>query len=126
MRRAFHAGLVGVVMGGVIITGCGGGESDGPSTAGPSDVVVHGNDALQFDQAQYTATAGTITIELVNDGVQPHTLLIEKVKDFKTLSVTKKGETAQEPIDLDPGVYTIYCNVPGHRAAGMEAKLIIS
>jgi len=113
----------------VVIAGCGGSSgSGGGSTDGatPADVVAKGDDALQFDQARYAATAGSVEIELVNSGSQPHSLLIEKVSGFKKLSVSGKGDIDRGTAELEPGTYTIYCDVVGHRGAGMEAKLIIS
>lgn len=128
MRRSVRAGLAAVAVGAVALTGCGGGDDAGGGTdnATPADVVAKGDDALKFDQAQYTAAAGSVEIELVNTGVQPHTLLIEKVSGFKKLTVTGKGDTDRGAADLEPGTYTIYCDVAGHRSAGMEAKLVIS
>jgi plastocyanin len=116
-------------VGAVVLAGCGGGSGgSGGSTDGatPADVVTRGDDALRFDQTQYAAKAGSVEIELIDDGSQPHTLLIEKVSGFKKLSVTKKGDTARGTATLEPGTYTIYCDVVGHRGAGMEAKLIVS
>jgi plastocyanin len=127
MRRSMRASLAGVALGGLVITGCGGGgESSNGSTPSTADVVVRGDDALKFDQAQYTATAGSVDIELLNDGTQPHTLLVEKVSSFKKLSVSGKGDTDTGKATLDPGTYTIYCDVAGHRSAGMEAKLVVN
>lgn len=129
MRRSVRAGLAAMAAGSIAITGCGGGDDGGDGgTATPStaDVVVHGNDQLKFDQAQYSAAAGSVDIALVNDGSLPHTLLFEKVSSFKKLTVTKKGETATGTATLEPGTYTIYCDVAGHRSAGMEAKLIVN
>lgn len=126
MRRSGRAGVAVLITGGLALTGCGGGSSSGSSgSTTPADVVVHGNDALKFDQKEYAAKAGSITIELVNDGSQPHTLLIEKAS-FKKIAVNSKGDTAQGTASLDPGTYTIYCDVAGHRGAGMEAKLVVS
>jgi uncharacterized cupredoxin-like copper-binding protein len=28
--------------------------------------------------------------------------------------------------NLPPGVYTFYCTVPGHEAAGMKGKLVVT
>ena len=127
MRRSIRAGIATAALGGLMVTGCGGG-SGGSSTSNtsPANVVVRGNDALKFDQAQYTAAAGSVDIQLVNSGVQPHTLLIEKVGGFKKLTVTGKGDEARGTAKLEPGTYTIYCDVAGHRGAGMEAKLVVS
>lgn len=129
MRRSVRTGMAALVMGGVVLTGCGGGDSGGTSDGAastPADVVARGNDALKFDQKEYSAKAGSVKIELINDGSQPHTLLIEKKPAFKKLSVNGKGDTATGTANLDPGTYTIYCDVAGHRGAGMEAKLVVS
>lgn len=127
MRRSVRAGLAAVTIGAVTVTGCGGGSSGSASSgAAGVNVVVRGNDALRFDNAQYTAAAGVIVIELVNDGSQAHTLLIEKVSSFKKLTVTSTGDKARGTATLEPGTYTIYCDIAGHRGAGMEAVLVIS
>lgn len=130
MRRSVRAGVAVLITGGLALTGCGGSDSGGDGGSGaaatPADVVVRGNDALKFDQKEYSAKAGSVKIELVNDGSQPHTLLVEKASAFKKLSVNSKGDTASGSATLEPGTYTIYCDVAGHRGAGMEAKLVVS
>ena len=128
MRRSVRTGVAVLAASGLALTGCGGSDSgttDGAS-ATPADVVARGNDALKWDQKSYSAAAGSVTIQLVNDGALPHTLLIEKVGAFKKLSVTGKGQTATGTATLEPGTYTIFCDVAGHRSAGMEAQLVIS
>jgi plastocyanin len=111
----------------LVLGACGGGNEavdTTPTTEGA--VVMVGFDTLKFDKKSYTAKAGTITIDYVNDGVLPHTVVIEDEKDFKKLSATKKGERVSGSVTLDPGTYTIYCDVAGHRAGGMEAKLVVT
>ena len=129
MRRSVRIGVVALALGSTVIVGCGGDDGGGSSegsSATPADVVMRGNDALKWDQKQYTAKAGEITIEIVNDGIQPHTAVIEKVPTFKKLIVNKKGEKSRGTVTLQPGTYVIYCDVAGHRGAGMEAELVVS
>ena len=127
MRRSVRAGLTAVTIGGIAVTGCGGGSGGSASSgAAAANVVVRGDDALRFDNARYTAATGAVVIELVNEGSQAHTLLIEKVSSFKKLTVTSKGDKARGTATLEPGTYTIYCDIAGHRGAGMEAALVIS
>jgi plastocyanin len=107
---------------------CGSGSSTSSSTSsssasGAAAVTVHAKDALKFDKDSYDAKSGQITIDYVNDGSLPHTLLIEGQPDFKKLSIGTKDTGS---VHLTAGTYTIFCDVAGHRGAGMEAKLVVS
>ena len=130
MHSRTRAGLAGVlVAGGLLLAGCGG--DDGESGGGgddttPADLVVIGDDQLQFDKESYSAAAGDVVIELVNDGSQPHTLLFDDGPDFDKLSVAGEGDEDRGTAPLEPGSYTIYCDVVGHRSAGMEAQIVVN
>jgi len=107
------------------LAACGGGSSTSGPLAG-ADVTVHPKDTLRFDKGEYTAKAGTSKIGYVNDGSLPHTLLIDGQPDFKKLEVTSKGQSEIGDATLTPGTYQIYCDIPGHRQAGMQANLVVS
>ena len=124
--------LIGVlVITGVVLAGCGGdddddGGDDGLST-GSGDgaggtVTVVAQDSLSFDQDEYTASAGEVTIDYENGGNLTHTLLIDGVDDFK-LSVTSNGDIDDGAVELEAGDYRIYCDIPGHES--MEATLTV-
>jgi plastocyanin len=109
------------------LAACGGGSDDGSTTASTtggahSSVTVHAEDALKFDKTAYSAKAGAVDISYINDGTQPHTLLIKGNKKFK-LGIGKEDDGT---VTLAAGTYTIYCNLPGHEAAGMKATLTVS
>ena len=96
--------------------------SGGSSTSGPlsgADVTVHAKDTLRFDKSEYDAKAGTIKLGYVNDGSLVHTLLIDGHPEFQKLQVNHKGESQIGDAQLAPGTYEIYCDIPGHRQAGM-------
>jgi plastocyanin len=120
-----------LVITGAVLAGCGGdddgGGGDGLSTGsgdggGDGTVTVVAQDSLRFDQDDYTASAGDVTIEYENAGNLTHTLLIDGVDDFK-LSVTSNGETDEGTVELEPGDYRIFCDIPGHES--MEATLTV-
>jgi plastocyanin len=91
---------------------------------GPADVSIHAFD-IGFRQKTATTHSGKNRIEEVNDGATRHTLLFDEVPGF-LLEVPSGGSHASKEVDLKPGTYTYYCDVPGHRSAGMEGKLTVT
>jgi len=82
--------------------------------------------ALAFQQTDVTAPAGEDTIAFDNPSATGHDVTIEDssgedVAETDTVSDGKTSTTA----DLQPGTYTFYCSVPGHREAGMEGTITV-
>ena len=71
------------------------------------------------------APAGKLDISYVEKGSQQHTLVIEKVKDFK-LEVGPGKKSDEGTVDLSPGEYSFYCDIPGHRAQGMAGTITVT
>jgi uncharacterized cupredoxin-like copper-binding protein len=93
----------------------GSGDDDLPAGA----VQVVAVSVSGFDEDSYEAAAGEVTIVFENADSIPHDVVLED-QDFK---LDEDGE--QGTIDLEAGEYTLFCDVPGHRDAGMEASLTI-
>lgn len=82
---------------------------------------------LAFVQTALTAPAGTDTFVLTNDAPVPHNIAIEgNGVDTPPSDTIQGGGTAELTVDLEPGEYTFYCEVPGHREAGMEGTLTVN
>jgi plastocyanin len=107
------------------LAACGGGGSTANADISTADVKVHALDALKFDKTEYTAHAGDITIGYIDDGSLQHDLLIDGKSGFK-LTVNGQGQSRVGTVTLTPGTYTIYCDVPTHREAGMQATLTVT
>jgi len=107
------------------IAACGGGSSTASDDISNADVTVHALDALKFDKPEYKAPAGDITIAYVDDGSLQHDLLIDGKSGFK-LSVNSQGQAKAGKVNLTPGTYTIYCDIPTHREAGMQSTLVVT
>jgi plastocyanin len=109
-----------------VLAGCGGDDDSDPTSGGASgdavDVVAQD---IKFPADTYEATAGTVDMAYRNEGSITHTLVIDGVDGFK-LEVAGNGDTDGGTVELDAGTYTLYCDVAGHREAGMEATLEVS
>ena len=106
------------------VAGCGGDDSGTADAGGTAPVEVVATD-LHLSAETYAASVGTVAIQYRNDGNVEHTLVIEGIDGFK-LDVPKSGDVDEGTVTLEVGSYTVYCDVPGHRAAGMEATLEVS
>ncbi|NED97650.1 hypothetical protein G1H11_20330 [Phytoactinopolyspora alkaliphila] len=69
---------------------------------------------LYFEGIPDTLPAGTIEIVLDNVGDMPHDVTIEELDDLLVVAAGG-GESATGTVTLEPGEYTFYCAVPGHR-----------
>lgn len=113
---------------GVALAACGGGDS-APADTLPAGVglTVTAVPSIRWDAADYTASAGEVTVGLVNEDSVRHTLIIAKdgtkIPDFK-LEAGKKGAVDSGTITLEAGSYTLLCDVPGHQ--NMKATLTVS
>lgn len=67
---------------------------------------------------------GELAITLTNNGTMTHNLVFENGPKSDDLNpgVTLTFEVGA----MEPGTYTIYCAIAGHRAAGMEARLVVA
>jgi plastocyanin len=116
------------------LSACGGGGSSSSTTpaagggggGGGSTVKISADPsgALKFEQTDVSATAGTITIDFTNMSSLPHDVRIEgNGASGGTDQITNSSTSAT--VDLEPGTYTFFCSVDGHRAAGMEGTLTV-
>jgi uncharacterized cupredoxin-like copper-binding protein len=92
---------------------------------GVLDMPADPNGQLAYVSTQATAPAGQLEIESKNDANIPHDIALEgNGVDEKGEEVTAGG-TSEISVDLEPGTYTYYCTLPGHREGGMEGKLTV-
>ena len=82
---------------------------------------------LAYTAKTATATAGTITISMTNMSGVAHNLAIQQGTSggvLKATPITSSG-THSLTLNLKPGTYTFFCQVQGHRAAGMFGTLTV-
>lgn len=116
--------LTGALMAALVLAACPAGDGDAPG--GASDTIaVTGTDALAFEPDQFTVPAGQeVTVELTSEEGVNHDFIIEDANGDVDVAHADSGETDTGTFTIDDaGTYTVYCAVPGHREAGMEATL---
>jgi uncharacterized cupredoxin-like copper-binding protein len=76
-----------------------------------------------FDPDEVTIAADTdVTFSLPNEGAAPHNFSIDELE----ISLDQApGEEHEVVINAPAGEYEFYCNVPGHREAGMVGTLTV-
>jgi uncharacterized cupredoxin-like copper-binding protein len=126
MRRlALLAGLA------VVLAGCGGSSGGSKTAAAPSG---GGGQTIQVKEAEYKLTPssltvskpGKVTFEVTNAGQIDHALEVEGNGVEEETETISPGSSAKLTVDLSKnGTYEVYCPIDGHRAMGMEAKLVV-
>lgn len=81
--------------------------------------------ALAFDTTTLQSKPGKVTIDFANPSALQHDVVIQKGStDLAKSELIASGNTSVSA-ELAPGTYTFYCNVPGHRDAGMQGTLTV-
>lgn len=111
----------------LLVAGCASQET--PETAGDADTPGDAEATFVaadsvFSEAPEQLSSGELAVELVNDGALLHNVTIEELDDLLVVQAGG-GESATGTVTLEPGSYTYYCSVPGHREAGMEGTLTV-
>jgi plastocyanin len=113
----------------VLLVGCGNGGGGGssykePRGAAQATLDIKGGNFF-FDPKDSDAPAGIDTIKMDSESGL-HTLVFDdgKLPGFKLEAGS--GESDELKANLKPGKYTIYCDVPGHREAGMEGTITVT
>lgn len=107
----------------------GGGEKEaegGTAGAATVDFEADPSGALAYTTDSATANAGKVTVNFTNSSPVPHDVAIEDsggetIAETEVLAEGSDSTTAE----LEPGEYTFYCTVPGHRQGGMEGTLTV-
>ncbi len=96
----------------------------GPATPAPSSITVLAKD-IEYGTKEIRVKVGQqLTVELDNIGALEHNLLIDELSvDIANVAAGSKKSATFTP--QAAGQYEFYCNVPGHREAGMVGKLIV-
>jgi plastocyanin len=122
MRRAFA-----LVAAFLVVTACQG------ATGSSADVDVY---EFKIEPSITTFDAGTVTLDVENQGEYGHTLVITDAGGhvLSAGGVIAPGETSRVSIDLAPGQYSFTCrivaqddqgNVIDHYEQGMSADVVV-
>ena len=100
----------------------------GPAGGGGSALTLRADPGggLEFDKTELIAAAGKVTITMTNPSSNPHNVAVEGNGVDDEGEIVTDGDSSTVSPELEPGEYTFYCSVPGHREGGMEGTLTVT
>jgi uncharacterized cupredoxin-like copper-binding protein len=151
MRRPDGITLLCLAFAVTAVSGCG---QDDPASGAPSTgtttAASAGRGTVPVTLTEYdivpgaaTASAGTVTFDVSNDGAIPHEFVVLKtdtkaaglMKGAKADETGNVGELDEKALavkagkpltlDLQPGHYALICNLPGHYQGGMHTDFTV-
>jgi uncharacterized cupredoxin-like copper-binding protein len=113
----------------VVLSGCGekretttGGASSGGSASAAASVS---ETEFKLDPSSARASAGSVSVQVKNDGTTQHALVIEAPGGEVKTPTLAPGKSATLKLDLKPGTYEMYCPIDGHKNKGMKGELVV-
>lgn len=116
MRRAL------VLLGSIVLLAVGGVAAESPVPR----VLIKAKE-FAYEPKEVTVRPGRVVFVVKNEGVIEHNFVVETQDRKKVAEIAnlKPQETDEVEVTLRAGTYTIVCTLPGHRDAGMVAKLTV-
>lgn len=100
------------------------GATGATGAAGGGGTVDVSETDFALDPSDVSTKAGTVTFNVTNDGDTTHNLEVEGDGVEEELPADlAPGDSGKLSVDLEPGTYTMYCPVDGHRDQGMEGTV---
>ena len=102
-------------------------NNHGESVVDPDAPIIHViAKEFGFTPVDLEVKAGhAFTIMLHNEGVLEHDIAIEGLEELGGIHLLAGKDGMASFVLAEPGDYTYYCTVPGHREAGMLGTLIV-
>jgi plastocyanin len=114
---------------------CGGDDDETSATSAETTTAAAGGGAggtvdiseteFKLDPADATVPAGTVTINVTNDGATTHNLEVEGDGVEEITDDLEPGASGKLALDLQPGSYEMYCAIDEHKEQGMEGTLTV-
>ena len=102
------------------------GATGATGAAGGGETVKISETDFKLNPSDVNTKAGTVTFQVSNDGQTTHNLEVEGNGVEEELpSDLAPGDSGDLSVDLQPGTYTMYCPVDGHREQGMEGTVTV-
>lgn len=95
------------------------------ASSGGGQTVKIGESEYKLDPSDATLKAGSVTLDVTNDGTITHNLQIEGNGVEETTDSLAPGDTGELTVDLKPGSYEMYCTIDGHKDLGMEGTVTV-
>ena len=80
---------------------------------------------LAYVTDKASAPPGPLRIDSPNESSVDHNIALELESGDEIGEVVKDGGVSTIEVDVDPGTYTYFCSVPGHREGGMVGELTV-
>jgi plastocyanin len=103
--------------------GSSGGNKAGVTKTATGGKITVGAFDVRFDVKVIDATAGPLTVTLVNHGAEEHTF---EIKGTSLLIKASGGKSTTGTVTLTKGTYDFQCTIPGHAQAGMKGTVVVS
>ena len=112
---------------------CGGDDDETSETSAETTTAAAGGGGtvdiseteFALDPADATVPAGTVTINVTNDGATTHNLEVEGDGVEEITDDLEPGASGKLALDLQPGSYEMYCAIGDHKEQGMEGTLTV-